>query len=670
MSRLKVIRLLVADDKPSDLQKHIANWRSCEPDDAIFSVCPKIFGTIPTSPFVYWVDASIIGKLAALKSIEPEICTIRVGLQTGHDFRFLRLWWEVAPEKIVSVVVGENAVAEQVRAAYLGAADAKQCWCYYSKTEKAGLFLSNMHLVVKWGGNGAEIKAYHAGNGHTPSKYVMSENFYFLPGIGYMLRSSRLMPYAVPFGVIPTAGRSQIFPKSGHEQWLLAIVSSNVASAVARFRGENFSQPKFQNSLVASVPYVNFEVGILDEVTSAIKNASVRASDALACDETSIRFVGMPRGRSQDHKRIDRRSLLGRENEVRMARHFGLSSSELDLLERDLQESIGIPKWVAGEKNDVNEDVTHDLREDYEREISFAVGVTFGRWDVQCAVARIGKSSNPDLFEPMPRCPPGLLKGPDALPAKKKDIPDNYPVNVNWSGVASCDAYGLNEFYSSVIRVLDLIVVSGFDEFENVACNALQVSSLREYLENPRLFFAEHLRLYSGSRRQAPIYWPLSTVSGHFTLWIYYHRLTSQTLYTVVNDNLEPRLKVVERSIFELRAKANRDKKEERKFEQLENLETELKELRETILEIAKDYVPNHDDGVQITAAPLWQLFQHKPWQKVLKDTWKKLEKGEYDWAHLAMNYWPDRVREKCKTDKSLAIAHGLEDLYSESSGN
>jgi len=69
---------------------------------------------------------------------------------------------------------------------------------------------------------------------------------------------------------------------------------------------------------------------------------------------------------------------------------------------------------------------------------------------------------------------------------------------------------------------------------------------------------------------------------------------------------------------------------------------------------------------VQICAAPLWPLFRHKPWQKVLKDTWAKLEKGDYDWAHLAMNYWPERVRERCKTDKSLAIAHGLEDVYVE----
>ena len=54
------------------------------------------------------------------------------------------------------------------------------------------------------------------------------------------------------------------------------------------------------------------------------------------------------------------------------------------------------------------------------------------------------------------------------------------------------------------------------------------------------------------------------------------------------------------------------------------------------------------------------------PWQKVLKDTWAKLEKGDYDWAMLAMNYWPERVRERCKSDKSLAIAHALEALYVE----
>ena len=80
----------------------------------------------------------------------------------------------------------------------------------------------------------------------------------------------------------------------------------------------------------------------------------------------------------------------------------------------------------------------------------------------------------------------------------------------------------------------------------------------------------------------------------------------------------------------------------------------ELIELRDTLRKIAQNYRPDDDDGVQITAALRWPLFCHKLWQKVLKETWAKL---------VAMNYWPERVREKCKTNKTLAIAHALEAL-------
>ena len=156
-------------------------------------------------------------------------------------------------------------------------------------------------------------------------------------------------------------------------------------------------------------------------------------------------------------------------------------------------------------------------------------------------------------------------------------------------------------------------------------------------------------------------------MSCSYTLWVYYPSLSSQTLYTAINDFVEPKLKQVGADVTALRNKAAaRTRDDEKQFEALQAFELELIELRDTFLKLAPTYKPNHDDGVQISAAPLWPLFRHKPWQKVLKDTWAKLEKGDYDWAHLAMNYWPERVREKCKTDKSLAIAHGLEELYEE----
>ena len=64
------------------------------------------------------------------------------------------------------------------------------------------------------------------------------------------------------------------------------------------------------------------------------------------------------------------------------------------------------------------------------------------------------------------------------------------------------------------------------------------------------------------------------------------------------------------------------------------------------------------DDGVLINAAPLWELLPSWP---DTKKAWEELENGKYDWAHQAMDHWPYRVREKCKTNKSFAIAHGLE---------
>jgi hypothetical protein len=54
----------------------------------------------------------------------------------------------------------------------------------------------------------------------------------------------------------------------------------------------------------------------------------------------------------------------------------------------------------------------------------------------------------------------------------------------------------------------------------------------------------------------------------------------------------------------------------------------------------------------------------HKAWQRELKKKWSELSAGRYDWAELAMYLWPERVVPKCVEDRSLAIAHGLEDVF------
>jgi predicted HTH domain antitoxin len=49
----------------------------------------------------------------------------------------------------------------------------------------------------------------------------------------------------------------------------------------------------------------------------------------------------------------------------------------------------------------------------------------------------------------------------------------------------------------------------------------------------------------------------------------------------------------------------------------------------------------------------------------VRKETWQKLEKADYDWAHLAYNYWPERVlsQEKAAEITGLSRAELIDEL-------
>lgn len=217
-----------------------------------------------------------------------------------------------------------------------------------------------------------------------------------------------------------------------------------------------------------------------------------------------------------------------------------------------------------------------------------------------------------------------------------------------------------------VREAIEVIWKDRADAIEHEACEILGVRTLRDYFRKPTGFFADHLKRYSKSRRQAPIYWPLSTASGSYTLWIYYHRLNDQTLFQCVNEFVKPKLEEIRRDVERLQAKLGDagTAKERQQLQDSQDLLAELTEFHDELLRVAGlPYKPNLNDGVIITASPLWKLFRLPKWQKDLKACWDALSKGEYNWAHLAYTIWPDRVKEACKKDRSIAIAHGLEGL-------
>jgi hypothetical protein len=180
-------------------------------------------------------------------------------------------------------------------------------------------------------------------------------------------------------------------------------------------------------------------------------------------------------------------------------------------------------------------------------------------------------------------------------------------------------------------------------------------------------FFPRHIRMYSKSRRKAPIYWQLATPSASYSVWLYIHAFSKDTLFRVQNDYAAPKLAHEERRLESLTSEL-RDGATAAQRKQLAAQEALVEELRaflDEVRRVAPLWGPNLDDGVIINFAPLWRLVpQNKVWQKELKSTWDALCEGMYDWAHLAMHLWPERVVPKCAKDRSLAIAYGLEEVF------
>jgi len=301
-----------------------------------------------------------------------------------------------------------------------------------------------------------------------------------------------------------------------------------------------------------------------------------------------------------------------------------------------------------------------------EQLLSWAIGLVFGRWDIRYATGEKAALELPDPFAPLPVCPPGQLQNAQGLPARPDDVPASYPMRIPWDGILVDDPNHPLDIERRVREAIEIIWKDRGELIEHEACEILGMESLRDYFRKPGGFFADHLKRYSKSRRQAPIYWPLSSPRNVYTVWLYYHRLTADTFFTVLRDFVKPTLDDEDRRLFRLKHEAGPSPTpaQSHSIAEAEELVEDLRSFRDELQRIAPLWRPNLNDGVLINHAPLWRLAAHKPWQKKLKECWDELVSGAYDWAHLALHLWPERVIPKCVTDRSLAIAHDLDAVF------
>lgn len=700
-----IIRALGADDRQAILAASVDALQSgSAPTDATYMRSQAAFKSEAESPFVYWADSAET-LLSAQEHFDPIAAEVRVGLQTGDDPRFVRGRWELQGTDELFVYhpsdgSGCCSFEDPVVQAFLKRRDRqRQTWVPHVKSGASQPWFSPITVMIDWEHSGYELRNFFGTNGKLKSR-PQNIGYYFRPGFSWTRRAVRFVPYTVPCGCISTVSRYMAFPHQGNEYRALAVAASNLATAYMRFFGEKFQWPNFLVENLKSLPWREPSEEWFTRAEALIKEEVAKRRAAYQTQEPFREFA-LPAYLSGTDVAgalaYAPESLLGREMEVELAAAYGLSEEELDDLEQDTLEAIAANRGGSsddGEEDGAKEDkdflIDSSEAGQFRALLSYLVGCAFGRWDVRMGKAPALAPALGDVFDPLPVCEPAALVDPVGLPAasgtivsedwlrarpsaitlppegsvEQETIADSdYPLDIPWDGILVEDRG--DDMPDIVARVeAALAYIQGDHQAAatlEAAATALKIGrskdfSLRDYFQNPKGFFEDHRGTYTKSKRKAPLYWSLATSSGSYTVWLYYHRCTGDTLPLVLRT-VSDKLTATENLLHSLGPDEGKEASE------TEDLARELRVLKEEVKRVAPLWKPNFDDGVLINYAPLWRLVpHHKVWQKECKKTWDDLVAGKTEWAHLAMRLWPERVVPLCHQDRSLAIAHGLEE--------
>jgi len=670
------IRLLTEEDKELALAAAIGALRQGDSDKRIYNVKPASFQLVPGAPFAYWVSPKVRDIFMRLHLVRQK-CSVDMGMSTKDDDRFVRLWWEVS-----TALVHWDAKYRR-----------------YAKGGTSSSSYVSVDCVVLAEDDFRELKAnlnqkYHYLKGNT-GWVLHPEYHYGQAGLTFGRRVRRFKPHPLPRDVVFSDSNPTIFPPDETDLiWLSSYFSSHVVQCLLSI----FAPPrKMEVGYIESIPYPSPDHHTRNRLTEAsvaqftigIKESIIKETDSrFLAPLDYIRLTEVPEVIVDDS-----------DLETLVAEMLGLEEEDLCALLSTFTVATGLTENDdgSGEESGKQEDeeicnkVTKPSEERTRDHLFYYIGIAFGRWDARIAMDPSLAPKLPAPFDPLPVCPPGMLIGPEGHPAtpnrivseewlharsdanilpaqgsvKRAIISDSeYPLDICWNGILVDDPGHPDDIITRISQVFDAIWQ---DRAHEIYAEAIEIldsgrDDLRPWFRTN--FFAEHIKRYSKSRRKAPIYWCLSTPSRSYAVWLYYHRFSKDTLYKV-HDCAKLKLQLEERKMSTLRVEIGDSptSAQRRQLADQEKFVAELKTFHEEIALTAPLWKPDLNDGVIINFAPLWRLApQPSTWQKECKQTWDALVRGDYDWAHLAMHLWPERVLPKCHKDRSLAIAHGLEE--------
>lgn len=655
------LRALEADDKAAALRATIR-----EPETARgkqrFEVDPANFAAVPRSPFAYWVSERLRRLFHELPRFEAEGRRVCSGPDTGQDFRCIRVWWET----VITNIAGESR------------------WAVHAKGGAFNPFYSDLSLLLLWG-DGRRLRAI-------PSANIRNSSEYYRPGLTWPLRTTSGLSFrAMPAGCIFGHKGPAALVETDDSNDLLAVLAVTNSSAFAacvelQLAAADAAARSYEVGLIQNTPIPRLTLENQSNLATLARRAWLLKYRLDTRSETSHAFT-LPAllqvmgdtvaaraaaWAERVHTIESELTVILAEIDARCFELYGINEADRWAITNGFDVRGGASTEAAETDADAYEEVSNEDDTETGTDaaalaaelVSWAVGVAFGRFDVRLAAGTLELPAAPMPFDPLPVCSPAMVTGKDGSPLAVP--PAGYPRAFPENGILVDDPGHPRHLTAAVHGVFDTVFGARADAWWNEVAALLDPKDheLRAWLASR--FFEHHLKRHSKSRRKAPILWQLGTPSGRYSVWLYAHRLTRDSFFQLQNDVVAPKLAYEERQLTSLvqSAGGSPPAQERKETAAQESFVEELRAMLDEVKRVAPLWNPTLDDGVVLTMAPFWRLVpQHKPWQKELKSKWDELAAGKYDWAHLAMHLWPERVIPKCATDRSLAIAHGLEDV-------
>lgn len=634
-----------------------------------YHVAQRRFGAIPGNPWVYWVSESI-RRLFEESTLLESIATPRQGLATAYNFRFIRYWWEILNGALVTSANKQ------------GDAESGKKWFPHTKGGGSRWYTSTQGCI-NWQHNGRALKT------HIIERYpyldgkwewvIKNSEYYFRSGLAYTAVSSGRLSFRIqPEGHLFDSASDCVFVEQAN--WdpvtLMGILNSSFVAFLAGLNETINVNIGDLNRLplpgIESVQQVNTLL-----LKYVVESVHAQIADGLSMESCNVFTMPvMPNVAQPFNARIA--GVLGasqRKVDELVFDLYGLAESDVNLVNEY------VSRWDISEPGQIDA-----LQSEYDRSdlgikwLSYALGIVLGRFHPGTPNALGSAIYHPPQFAigslPAPSAeefnelvgPPEQFAYVDADGGRhvfSRAVEQALRALALPDGIAVLDAGHPRDLPARVDRALELML--GRIQADAVIAAGAN-GDLRHFLE--RDYFVNY-HVKQDWYRKRPVYWWLQSAKRSYGFVLFHEKIDAATLYVLQRDYLDAKRNGLRLEIEDLKARlatqTGRDAKQtQRRIDQAAKVLEEIDDFAKTMARIVQEgYEPQPnwiDDGVILRMAPLWELIPI--WKAEPQQYWERLQAGEYDWSHIAMHYWPERVREACRSNKSFAIAHDHESWY------